>query len=195
MITLRHTTYSGREANQLSLFDHEAGQSLEALWEPRDIWVRFGEELISRFREDSRVEYKSVRRVDFRSLSEYYSMYSNSAEGGCLVLGVGDTGEVEGCSALSQDKLNRIENFHIQMCPLAKPELKRLPVQNGTDFLICIFLPYVGVLVENSQGDAFIRYGDTKHKMNDEEKHDFRSTRQQRRFEAEVSPLSYPDDF
>lgn len=180
---------------QLSLFDFDQDAPIDALWEPRDIWLNFSEEMVVRFAEDARVEYKGSRKIDFTALSEYYSMYSNTSNGGVICIGVADSGKVEGVSSLGQDYLNKIESFHLQMCPQARPEFKRVPIKNNTDFIICVYLPCIGVLVENSKGNAYIRYGESKHKMTDEEKQDFRSTRHQRTWETTPSPLIFPDDF
>lgn len=180
---------------QLSLFDSDPIAPLKALWEPRDIWLNFKESLIPELREDSRIEYKSGKKVNFTALSEYYSMYSNSNNGGVIVIGVTEDGEIEGVSAAGQDHINRIESFHRQMCPQSKPEIKKIPAINNTDYILAIYLPCAGVLVENSRGDAFIRYGSSKHKMTDEEKQDFRATRHQRTWEMEDSTLEYKNDF
>jgi len=81
---------------------------------------------------------------------------------------------------------------------MAKPEFKRVPViVNGTTaFCLAIFVPYVGRLVETNKDEAWIRYGDSKHLMSDEEKRDFRATRQELSFElTEASSYEYPRDF
>lgn len=184
------------DEKQLSLWDYDSEAAIDALWEPRDIWLKLTEERISRFKEDRRVEYKSVKtKINRSSISEYYSMYSNTNAGGVMVFGVADGGRIEGCATLSPEQLNEIDKLHVMMCPLAKPEAKRIAVNGGKDFVIAVYLPCVGQLVENHRGDAFVRYGDSKHKMSDEEKQDFRSTRHQRTWETEIAGLRYPDDF
>jgi len=180
---------------QLSLWDYRSDAAIDALWEPRDIWLNLSEERIPRFAEDRRVEYKSVKRINFSGLSEYYSMYSNTSAGGVIVYGVADNGTIEGCSDLPTHKLNELEKLHIQLCPLARPEFKRVPVRGGQDFIVAVFLPCTGQLVENHKGRSYIRYGDSKHEMTAEEKQDFRSTRHQRTWETEIAGLNYPDDF
>lgn len=183
------------EEKQLSLFDYDSNEAIEALWEPRDIWLNFSESMVPRFREDGRVEYKSVRRVHYSNLSEYYSMFSNTNSGGVLIFGVANNGTVEGCGNLSQNEINRIEGIHVQFCPLAAPEYKRVAVKNEQDFIIVCYIPCTGQLVENHKGEAFIRYGESKHRMTDEEKQDFRSTRHQRTYETELASMTWPDDF
>lgn len=150
------------------------------LWTPRDIWVKINHRLLRYFAEGKRIDYKSGRKVDFEDLAIFYSMFSNSLDGGVLVYGADSAGIPHGCSKMLERSLNNIEKLHLTMCPQAKPEFKRFPVivDNQTDFCIAIYLPYVGKLIETNKEEAWIRYGDSRHKMSGEEKRDFRSTRE-----------------
>ncbi|MEE4210126.1 MAG: ATP-binding protein [Parvularcula sp.] len=167
------------------------------LWTPREIWVRFTQRMIPYFGEDRRIEYKVTPRLHWDDLASYYSAFSNSPDGGVLCIGVADDGTCVGCKNLSADQLNRIETFHIQICPSAKPEVKRVPivVDGDQNFLVLVYVPYCGRLVETNKGDAWIRLGDAKRKMSEEEKRDFRATRNETSFEMEVAGYNYPDDF
>ena len=124
-------------------------------------------------------------------------MYSNTPDGGVIVYGATSHGIPTGCSSLSAEQLNSIEKCHIQRCPSARPEFKRIPVIiNGSeDFCIAMYVPYLGKLAETNKGEAYIRYGDSKHKMSEEEKRDFRSSRQELSFEMEHAYYLFPDEF
>lgn len=167
------------------------------LWTPRDIWVKFSQRTVPYFQEDKRVEYKRTPKLNWEDLAAYYSAYSNSPDGGVLCLGVTNGGTCVGCKNLTQDQLNRIEKFHVQMCPGSKPELKRVPIssEGNSDFLILIYIPYCSKLIETNKSEAWIRLGDTKHKMSEEEKRDFRSTRNEISFELNPSNFEFPADF
>lgn len=184
---------------QLSLpFDDPfAASDSPALWTPRDIWVRLTQRVMSHFSEDRRIEYKRAEKIDFDDLTTYYSAFSNTPDGGVIVYGADSKGNATGCSKLPTSQLNKIESFHLQKCPQARPEFKRIPViiERKEDFCVCIYVPYIGKLVETNKGDAWIRYGDSKHKMSDEEKRDFRATRQELSFEQDTAPFDFPDDF
>lgn len=185
--------------NQLELpFDNPLlnGEN-PALWAPRDIWVKLTQRVMSYFGEQRRIEYKRADNVDFDDYAIYLSAFSNTPDGGTLVFGADSKGNALGCSQVSISVLNKIENCHIQKCPQAKPEFKRFPVVVGDkpNFCIGVYIPYVGRLVETNKGEAWIRYGDSKHKMSDEEKRDFRATRQELSFEMEIAPYKFPDDF
>ena len=59
-------------------------------------------------------------------------MYSNTSDGGVLLLGVENDGTISGCSDLGEDRLNSLEKIHSQGCPEARPEFKRIPVVEGS---------------------------------------------------------------
>lgn len=185
--------------DQLSLpFDEPfATNDTPDLWSPREIWVKFSQRMLSYFKEDRRVEFKSTPKLHFDDLAKYYSAYSNSPDGGVLCIGVSDSGQAIGCSNLSQDQLNRLDSFHTQMCPDSRPEVKRVPVtiDNDTDFLILIYIPYRNKLIETNRAEAWVRFGDSKRKMSDEEKRDFRATRNETSFELEKAQYNFPTDF
>lgn len=175
----------------------EEETQLRALWTPRDIWIRLDSQLITEFAEDRRVEWKGVKRIHLDDLAAYLSAFSNTPDGGLLLYGVEDGGAISGCAGLSHTKINGIEKCHVTFCPAARPEIKRIPVvvRGQPDFVIAIYVPYIGRLVETNKGEAWIRYGDSKHLMSEEEKRDFRSTRRELSFEMDVAPYQYPDDF
>jgi ATP-dependent DNA helicase RecG len=168
-----------------------------ALWTPRDIWVRLNQQVIEYLGEDRRFERKGCKKIGLDDLASYYSTFSNTPDGGLIVFGIEDDGTIVGCNSLSQNQLNDIETLHLTRCPQAKPEFKRFAViVNGKpDFCYSIYVPYVGKLIETNKDEAWIRYGESRHKMSDEEKRDFRSTRQELSFEQEISSYKFPDDF
>jgi ATP-dependent DNA helicase RecG len=169
-----------------------------ALWTPRDIWVHINQRYLEIFKEDRRVERKDHKSPDLLDLSTYYSTFSNTPDGGLLVYGIGDDGEIVGCHHFSTGQINKIESCHTDYCPMARPEFKRFSVviDGKNSFCIAIFVPYVGKLVETSKCEAYIRYGEKRHRMSEEEKRDFRSTRQELSFElTEASIFTYPRDF
>lgn len=167
-----------------------------ALWAPRDIWKNFSERSVPTFGEDRRVEYKIVS-AHLDELAKYFSMFSNTADGGVLVIGVDKRNEIVGCGSADTNKLNDIEKLHLQRCPLARPEFRRVPVtvDGKPDFLIAIYIPYIGKLIETNRKESFIRYGDSIHKMTDEERHDFRSSRHELSYEQDSCGLAYPSEF
>ena len=131
-----------------------------ALWTPRDIWVRLNQRLLEHFKEDRRFERKGCqhKKVDVDDLATYYSTFSNTPDGGLVVYGIENDGEIAGCGALSVDQLNSLETCHLTRCPQARPEFKRIPIIIGEkeDFCLSIFVPYIGRLVETNKGEAWV---------------------------------------
>lgn len=182
---------------KLPLEDPITGENF-ALWTPKDIWARLEQPLMAHFAEDRRLDYKRADRVDFEDLAKYFSAFSNTPEGGVLVLGATSKGIATGCSGLAVRQLNQVEQFHLQACPQARPEIRRLEVNvNGKmDFCLALYIPYQNKLVETNKGEAWARYGDSLHRMSDEEKRDFRATRGELSFEQDKAlSFSFPDDF
>lgn len=168
-----------------------------AVWTPRDIWARLSQRILEHFREDRRVERKNNKNPNLDDLASYYSTFSNTPDGGLLVYGIENNGDIAGCP-FTTEQLNKVEACHLNFCPLTKPEFKRIPVVvNGEPaFCLAIFVPYIGRLVETNKDEAWIRYGDNKHRMSSEEKQDFRATRQELAFElTEAIGSYYPNDF
>lgn len=181
---------------QLSLFGFDKNHA--ATWSPRDLWLKLDSLNLDAFLEDRRLERKSARKIHFDILAEYLSMWSNTVDGGIVLVGVEDDGTVSGCANLSQDQLNNLEKFHLQKCPDAAPESRRIatPINGKPDFVVLMYVPYRGVLVETNKNEAFIRRGDTKHRMSPEERDDFRSTRHERSWEQRPGGMfNYPRDF
>ena len=168
-----------------------------ALWTPRDIWVRLNQRVLEYLKEDRRFERKGCKKVDLDDLATYHSTFSNTPDGGLIVFGIENNGDIVGCNSLSNDQLNKIEASHLNLCPMSRPEFKRISVViNGEiDFCYAIFIPYVGKLVETNKAEAWIRYGESRHKMSEEEKRDYRATRQELSFELDIAPYKFPKDF
>jgi ATP-dependent DNA helicase RecG len=180
---------------QISLnFEPIPGIENPGLWTPRDLYVRMSQSVLEYFREDRRLERKSWKNIDLADLATYYSTFSNTPEGGLVVFGIEDKGRISGCNHLSAGQINQIETCHVIHCPQARPEFRRVPVVvDGTqDFCIAIFIPYIGQLVETNKGEAWIRYGESRKRMSEEERQDFRSTRQERSFELTIATTYDP---
>ena len=138
---------------QLGLDDDDP---LVQLLTPRDILSRITRGELSRFKEDRRVEFKQ-NLIHFDELVKYYSMFSNTApDGGIILIGVDKNGSPSGCTSLSAAQINKLESFHLQYCPAAKPEHSHIPctVNGLSDFIVAIYVPYLNRLCETNKGEA-----------------------------------------
>jgi len=162
---------------QLTLDFNPPKPQLKQLWTPDDIYRALSREIVELFREDSRVERKSCR-VQQRDLAEYLSMWANTQpHGGIIFIGVEKTGELTGCANLETEALNKLETVR-RICPDAKHEFARVPIINSKgreDFVLAIRVYYrPDKLVETTDGEAYIREGDEKRRLNETEKREIR---------------------
>jgi ATP-dependent DNA helicase RecG len=184
---------------QPSLFDTVEVPQTELL-SPDEIFERVDASLLSRVGEDKRVERKSSA-VSGEALGDYLSMWANTAPaGGIVVVGISDKkGTVEGLKRLGTDGLNKLERAGYTYCPDAQTSTRRISVtnQNGEpDFLLVIRVQYQpNRVVRNVRGDAFVRWGDTKHRLSADEVRQLQADKNEVSFETERCSLEYPAEF
>lgn len=186
------------EDRQLTLDFSTPLTTLPQLWTPDDIYDPCDEQIIRQFKEDSRVERK-IASINQRSLAEYVSMWANTRPmGGVTFIGVADDGTVAGCKGTDQKHLNDLEAVRV-LCPDGRGEFKRVGVTNvrgEPDFVLVMRTYYRDdKLVETTSGEAFIREGDRKRRLNDTEKREIRLNKGELDVESERVSLRYPDDF
>lgn len=169
------------------------------LLEPAEIFALGSGEAIAHLRESSRVERK-LATFNARKLGDYLVMWANTPpNGGVMVLGMADDGKVIGCKDIEQNHINDLEKAGMNYAPNARIQLKRLPVINHKDeedFLILVLVRYRNDrVVRNTKREAFIRRGDSKTTLTDEEIRELEIDRGQLDLEQEPSSLVYPDQF
>ena len=171
-----------------------------ALLTPDEIFVNASQSLLDLLKEDKRVEYKSSR-VNRVHLGEYYSMWANTkGAGGLIVIGIEKDGTVTGCLRLSNTDLNDIEKTGKEICPDCREELKRIPVVNSKgadDFALMIRVPYrEDKVVRTTSGKAFIRIGDEKTELSEDDIRELQIDKRELDLEREPALDSiWPDDF
>jgi ATP-dependent DNA helicase RecG len=150
---------------QLSLtFEAAAVLSVDQLWQSAS------PELIRVLKENRRVERKPAR-IHAPELAEYFSMWANTAiEGGLVAIGVADDGEFLGCLCADTKHINRIESEAHTICPDAHVECKQVAIKrtrdSADDFVLLFRVHYhPRRVVHTTRGDAFLRLGESKHKL------------------------------
>jgi len=174
---------------------------LRELWTPDDILatiVRNGALAAIDFPEDNRVEWKAAR-YDCRQLGDYFSMWANTQpHGGLIVLGLEKDGVISGCRSVGSGKLADLETTGPNYCPDAQFDVRRVPatLSDGTpDFILLIRVLYrPDRLVETVSGDAFVRVGNRKRRLTEEEKRELRIVKGQIVYEKEYVSLKFPDE-
>ena len=167
--------------------------SVDEIYEGADL------SLLTRLKEDRRIERKSPR-IQPATLAEYFSMFGNTPpDGGIIVIGLEDDGSIAGCSSLDSNRLNDLERTGDVYCPDARYEVKKVPVTlpNETDdFIILIRVSYNDrKLVETNKREAFSRRGESKRKLLPDEKREIQISKGEVELENEPCKLNYPGDF
>jgi len=171
-----------------------------ALLTPDEIFASAEQSLLALLKEDRRIEFKSAR-IDRIRLGEYYSMWANTrGAGGLIVIGIEKDGTVSGCLRLSGNDLHDLEKTGKEICHDCREEIKRIPVltSNGTDdFALVIRIPYrEDKVVRTTSGKAFIRIGDEKTELSEDDIRELQIDKRELDLEREPAlDSAWPDDF
>ena len=121
---------------------------------------------------------KSPRRAE---LADEFAAFANT-DGGVVLCGVTDSGEVQGMSRAQMDALERLL---VELCtdsikPPIRPTILRREVEEGQPFLL-VEIPQ-GYDVHESPGGSYLRVGSSKNKMTNDERLRLAQRRGQARF-------------
>ena len=186
------------EDRQLALDFNAPLPTLPQLWTPDDIYASCDDDTIRLFAEDNRVERKRAT-ISQKLLAEYVVMWANTQpSGGVTFLGVNDSGAIVGCKSVAQAHLNDLQAVRV-LCHDARIDFKKVPVTNRKgedDFVLVMRVNYrEDKLVEISDGQAFVREGDQKRRLNETEKREVQLNKGQLDLESERVNLNFPFDF
>jgi ATP-dependent DNA helicase RecG len=171
-----------------------------ALLSPDEIFEALDQVLLSNMTEDKRLERKPVG-IHAKELGTYFSMWANTVpDGGIIVVGMENDGRFSGCHRVGPEHINAIDKAASEFCPDAKFIAKRVDVQSldgGSSFVMAFRIFYrQDKVVRTVSHEAFIRRGDQKHKLTEEEIRELEIDRRQLDLEKEpVSQLAFPQDF
>jgi ATP-dependent DNA helicase RecG len=170
-----------------------------ALLSVDEIYESADQALLDRVKEDRRIERKPCG-IHPKTLGEYFSMWANSLpDGGIIAVGLEDDGTISGCSSLTQEKLNNLEQTGMVYCPDSRYQSKRISVTRPDlqeDFIILFRVCYrADKVVETVSHDAFARVGDSKKRLSQEEVRELQIDKRQVDLEREPIDLNYPADF
>jgi len=187
------------ETQRILEFDRPP-EKLLALLGPDEIFANANPALLEKLLEDRRIERKPAG-IHADHLATYFSMWANtSPEGGLIVIGVSDAGELTGCSGITQAQLNRHEKVGRELCPDARYDTKRVECVRSSDgnqdFVLLIRVNYrEDKVVETNKGEAWIRLGDSRYRLSEDEKRELAIDKGQVSFEQEPCNLNWPEDF
>jgi len=150
----------------------------------------------SQYLEGQYFERKETRKPDM--LSNTISAFANSNhEGGLLILGIDDTGNIVGTAKSGQEWKNKIQKGLNDNIPQAKYDLKWHPCKStsGRDDSILLIFVYFSPdkVIEKTNGDAYKRIGDETLRMSDDEKRELRYAKGELEFEKECPAEFNPE--
>ena len=127
-------------------------------------------------------------------------MWANTQPfGGLIAVGIEKEGKISGCKSIGLQKVSDFESACSEQCPDAQFETKRISAQNSSgdhDYVLLIRVQYrFDKLVETVRLEAYIRVGNKKRLLTEDEKREIRIGRGQIEYEKDSVNLRYPDDF
>ncbi len=153
--------------------------------------MQFTDEEINRqilLGEDSHWEFKEIvfagnkpKSPNRDDLADELAAFANT-EGGVVLCGVTDNGDVQG---MSREQMDLLESFLVEICtdtlkPPIRPTILRRELQQGKPFLL-VEIPQ-GHTQHDSPGGSFYRVGSSKRKMTSDEMLHLAQRRGQSRF-------------
>jgi ATP-dependent DNA helicase RecG len=161
-----------------------------------------GQETLKILKEDKRVERKPISVMKAHELADYFSMWANTGpEGGLIAVGIANDGTAVGCLSTEIEYLNRLETEAYNQCPDARPQCKRIEVRRDKDGERDIVLLFrvrfnPNKVVFTVRNEAFIRLGESKHRLSYEEIRDLQNEKGEISIESELCPqYTFPGDF
>ena len=175
-------------------FDFESRPNVARL-SPDDVYALASKEMLDKLKEGSLIERKAPG-MHVRALSDYICMWANtSPDGGLIVVGQDDDGKIPGMKSVPISTINDLEKCGTTYSPDARYHVRRVPIGEDNFCLLFRVEYHSSRVVETVAGDAFVRRGDSKYRLSDEEKHQLAIDKGQTSHEQEPSGLSFPDDF
>lgn len=142
--------------------------------------IRLGEDSLWEFKE---IEFtgNKPRSPSRNDLADELAAFAN-ADGGVVLCGVTDSGEVQG---MSREQMNKLEMLLVEICtdtikPSIRPKIFRREIEEGKPFLL-VEVPQRDTL-HYSPGGSYHRVGSSKRKMTSDEQLRLTQKRAQSRF-------------
>lgn len=164
-----------------------------------EIYQKADQALLKELKEDRRIERKPIG-VSAEALGLYFSLWANTPpEGGLIAVGIEDNGSISGCLKSDIKHINKIEESWDIYCPDARCQSKRVAVRRddgAEDFVLLIRVFYNHKrVVRTNKNEAWIRLGDRRKKLSEEEIRELEIDKGQIDFEQEPTHYKYPEDF
>lgn len=130
------------------------------------------EENFLRFSKESQKLDRKSAKIDIKNIANHIAGFAN-ADGGILVIGIGDDGTLEGFENYENkdnEILSNLSSF-LKTVPEIKSEKLNIINSNGKeDFILLLFIETsYNSLIRNVRDEVYLRRGDSTIKLNDDE--------------------------
>ena len=137
-------------------------------------------------------------RVSMQDLANEIASFTN-ANGGVIVVGMTDDGNIEGFNNYGINKLNDFQKVitnYLSPTPNYKTELIEVDnIKNEKDNILLFHIePALNFIVRNNKDEVYLRQGDSSIKLNAEQVRSLEYEKRERNFESEVLKMSSIDD-
>ena len=137
-------------------------------------------------------------RVSMQDLANEIASFTN-ANGGVIVVGMTDDGNIEGFNNYGINKLNDFQKVitnYLSPTPNYKTELIEVDnIKNEKDNILLFHIePALNFIVRNNKDEVYLRQGDSSIKLNAEQVRSLEYEKRERNFESEVLNMSSIDD-
>ena len=130
-------------------------------------------------------------RLQGKELARHISAMAN-AGGGVIVLGIEDNGEISGIDEKRENDFRKVPSSLLQMSPAIRVE--RLSASPDKSVLLFHISPSPNVIIKRTNGDAFLRTGDSSRQLTSQELLELEYSRGIRSFEGTVVTEASTDD-
>lgn len=130
-------------------------------------------------------------RLNERELARHISAMAN-ASGGVIALGIEDNGSVSGVDAIRENAFRKVLFDHLQTTP--QHYIESLCYAPNINILLIHISPSVNEIIKRTNGDAFLRVGDSSRQLSPEEILELEFSRGIRSFESKIVSEATVDD-
>ena len=137
-------------------------------------------------------------RVSMQDLANEIASFTN-ANGGVIVVGMTDDGNIEGFNNYGINKLNDFQKVitnYLSPTPNYKTELIEVDnIKNEKDNILLFHIePALNFIVRNNKDEVYLRQGDSSIKLNAKQVRSLEYEKRERNFESEILKMSSTDE-
>lgn len=129
-------------------------------------------------------------RIEVKNIAKHLIAFTN-ANGGFLVIGIEDSGEITGCNDVGKDRINRFKLVPFEYCKDApKVDVEEIEVINNKDKKDVILIYHIRAstkrVIRSTSDEVYLRIGDNSRKLTHDQINNLEFDKGERYFEEEL---------